>query len=280
MSSDDRLFSSAAVATEELVVSSSAEAEALRTLLECLAREDCVHSWRNFDRDGTCEDLLRWENARRPTELFFYHLKFGDRTQLVGAGAVADRLTRDFPNPGFCVLGRCCILPEFRGRGFYRHFLHHRLNHCQARFGGALKAVHIGAVDERVSRVITNHRLPGWPEFVHLGEEALHVAGQIRPVGAYLLLMPDYVRSLVTLLAGEPAPPSVAALRRELLRIGSSGVRNLGVLVKDCVDEATTSGWFDGRDRGDIEELLLFCRSIPLVGLGAAAPPIVPGAPS
>ena len=103
---------------DELVISRSADPGSLRRLLESLVSEDCVHSWRNFGPDGTADDLLRWENERRPTELFFFYLKHGG--QMVAAGAVADRLTRDFPHPGFCVIGRCCIMPEYRSRGFYR----------------------------------------------------------------------------------------------------------------------------------------------------------------
>src|SRR4051794_14025058 len=156
---------------EELVVSDSVAPDDLRRLLESLKQEDCAHSWRNFGLGGTVEQLRRWENERRPTMLFFFHLKEGGATRMVGASAVADRLTRDFPHTGFPVLGRCCILPEYRSRGFYRQILQFRMEYCKSEYGSGLNAIHIGAVNERISSAITNHGLPGWPRFIHLGEE-------------------------------------------------------------------------------------------------------------
>jgi GNAT superfamily N-acetyltransferase len=251
---------------EELVVSESVSPVDLRRLLESLIEEDCVHSWRNFGPDGTLEELLKWENEHRPTKLFFFYLKRGGTERLVAASAVADRLTRDFPHPGFPVLGRCCILPEYRSRGFYRPILQYRLEYCRAQYGNALNAIHIGAVNERISRVITNHGLPAWPRFIHLGEEELRVAGDIRTVGAYLLLLPEFIRRIQGTLAGAEAPPCVIKLRNTLATTESGEARNLGMLVKGTFDEAQRLGWFDTRDPSEVEQLLRFCTSVPLVG--------------
>src|SRR4051812_36519063 len=104
-----------AIGAEGLVVGQSVDPGNLRRLLESLAQEECVaHSWRNLNPEGTLEGLIQWENTRRPTKLFFFHRKCGDEMRMVAASAVADRLNRDFPHQGFCVLGRCCIMPEFR----------------------------------------------------------------------------------------------------------------------------------------------------------------------
>src|SRR5271154_3788852 len=116
---------------EELVVSQTIEPDDLRRLFRCLTCEDCVHSWKNFGADGTLEDLLEWENLRRPTQLFFFYVRRGGQLHILAASAVADRLTADFPYPGFCVLGRCYIMPEFRNQGFYRRILHYRLEYCK-----------------------------------------------------------------------------------------------------------------------------------------------------
>jgi len=261
-----KLYKTGIVGTEELVVSQSIDAGNLRRLLDCLTHEDCVHSWRNFGPEGTLDGLLKWENELRPTQIFFFYLKRGGETRLVAAGAVAERLTRDFPHAGFCVLGRCYIMPQFRGQGFYRQVLRYRLEYCRARFDGALSAIHIGSVNERVSRVITNHGLAGWPRCIHLGEEELRVAGQVQTVGAYMLLLPGYVRKIQDALAGAHAPACVVELRNTLSRIESHDVRNLGMLVKETFGEASASGWFDEHDSHEIEQLLLFCSSIPLVG--------------
>lgn len=262
------------VGAEELVVSQSVEPGDLRRLLESLSQDDCVHSWRNFGPNGSAEELLRWENARRPTKLFFFHIKRDGELRMVAASAVAERLSRSFPFPGFCVLGRCCIMPEFRSLGFYRHVLRYRLEYCREQYGSALDAIHIGAVNDRISRVITDHGLPGWPTFIHLGEEELRIAGESRMVGAYLMMLPDYVRRIQALLVGAHAPASVVELRNAFSRMESHPVRNFGTLVKELFEDACQSGWFDGRSTREIDQLLLFCRSVPLVGFSQLGQPV------
>src|SRR3954465_7225 len=219
---------------EELSVSQTTDPWGLRRLLESLAQDDCAHSWRNFDPGGTLEGLLEWENARRPTRLFFFHLRRAGEPRLVGAGAGADRVHRDFTHGGFPVLGRCCILPEFRSQGFYRQVLRYRLGHCRAHYGASLNAVHIGAMNERISRVITDHGLQGWPRFIHMGEEALHVAGEVRKVGAYLMLLPGYVARIQRALEGGGAPAGVLELRSAFSRMESGPICDFGTLVKEA----------------------------------------------
>jgi GNAT superfamily N-acetyltransferase len=251
---------------EEIVVSTAASREDLSRLLECLSREDSAHSWKNFDRAGSLEELLRWENSRRPTEIFFFYLRRGEDLQIFGAGAVAAHLNSRFPEPGFCVLGRCYIMTEFRGRGFYRRVLQHRLEHCRTRFGRELKAVHIGSDNERVAHVVTRQPLPGWPRFLHLGQEELAIAGRTKLVCAYMMLMPDFARNLARTLEGPGAPPGLEALRDRLAGLGRDDAENLGLAVRDAVAGARTRGWLADRDTGPINQLLAFCKAVPLVG--------------
>jgi hypothetical protein len=250
---------------QELAVTQTVEPADLRRLLRLLAEENCVHSWRNFGVEGTVDDLLAWENRRRSTKIFFFYGRCGSESRLVGAGAVADQLTGEFPNPGFCVLSRCYIVPEFRGHGMYRPLLHYRMEYCRKEFGDALNGIHIGSAQDRVARVLFDHRLPGWPMFAHLGEEELRVSGAGTMVGAYMVLMPRYVQRIERELAGSGAPASVVELRRTLAGIGAEPVRGLGLLVQRARDDASAAGWFRERGSEAIDQFLLFCRSIPLV---------------
>src|SRR5208337_5127663 len=134
-----------------------------------------------------------------------------------------------------------------RGQGYYRSILRHRLEYCKARFGKALNAIHIGAVNERVKQVITNHGLNGWPGFALFGEEQLKVAGHLRPVGAYMLLMPDYLKAIQKSLAGGGAPACVEALRDMLSSVEGYSGRNFGLQIKDSYEKACCQGWFGGR---------------------------------
>jgi hypothetical protein len=130
-----------------------------------------------------------------------------------------------------------------------------------------LKVIHIGSVEKRVSQVLFDHRLPGWPAFVHLGEEELRISGAGKVVGAYMLLMPRYVQRIERELAGAGGPESVGELRRTLAAIGTEHVRYLGFRVKQARDDASAAGWFPERGSEAIDQFLLFCRSIPLMGL-------------
>ena len=255
-------------AEREMVVRPSIEADDLDRLFASLLQEPCVHSWKNieFESGPTLEELAEWENRRRPTELFFFYVERGDRLRLVAASAVAERLTHDFPHPGFCVLTRCYIMPEFRGQGLYRHVLRYRLERCRARFGDGLRGVHIGTVDHRVARSITTRTVPGWPTFVHLGTEELRVAGEVETVDDYMMLLPAYVDRLRHALGGPDAPACVVELRERLGTFDGDDPGDLGVFVKERFEEACAHGWFREHEPGDVEQLLGFCRSIPLVG--------------
>lgn len=243
------------------------EPRELRRLLRSLAKESCVHSWRNFDPDGDLEGLLAWENQLRPTEIFFFYLHEGGVRQLIAAGAVASKVSRAFPYSGFSVLGRCYILPEFRGRGLYRSLLRYRLEFCREAGGSELKAIHIGSTDPRIARVLRDHRIPGFPRFLHLGHEALKVAREVRRVEAYLLLLPQYAGRLGELLAGDGAPPAVEQLRDALGKHQRSEVRDLGLLVRKAYEGGKDGRFFENREPSELVQLLHFCQSIPLVGL-------------
>lgn len=250
---------------EEFVVSQDARPGDLALLLDSLAHEDSAHSWKNFDRTAGLEDLLRWENSKRPTEVFFFHLKRGQDLQVVGTGSIAGHLNSRFPDPGFPVLGRCYILPAFRGRGIYRRVLQFRLERCMARLGQGLKGVHIGSDDERIAHVITQPS-PDWPRFHHLGEEALPIAGRTKLVNAYMSLFPGFSRSLAQALEGPAAPPAVAALHARLTGAGRGDERNLGIALRDVLAGAQERAWLARRDCRAIDQLMDFCRAVPLVG--------------
>jgi hypothetical protein len=252
-----------------LVVRPSVEPTDLDQLFDCLGRENCVHSWRNIEvrHRRSVHDLLEWENALRPTELFFFYIEHADGLRLVAGSAVAARISNEFPHAGFCVLSRCYITPEFRGRGFYRDVLRYRLGHCLRRFGPELSAVHIGTADPRVAGVITRVSRPGWPPFIHLGEEKLHVSAQTRTVDDYIMLAPAYLRRLEAGLAGHAAPACVLELRRVLGMLrGAEPARDVGLHVKRGFADAQAEGWFDTRDATAFEELVAFCTAVPLIG--------------
>jgi GNAT superfamily N-acetyltransferase len=250
---------------EKLVVTDTIDSRSFRLLLEQVHSEDCTHSWRNFGLDHTPEGLLAWENSLRPTRVFYFWKNRDGKNRLVAAAAVADRLTQDFPHDGFCVLARCYIMPEYRGQGLYRHILNYRLDYCTTRFGNQLNAVHLGTVNDRVIQVLSSQRVSGWPTFLHIGEEEFDVAGHVHRVGAYMLLVPSFVERLDGSLRGLGASAAVVDLRQALSRIGSADIRNWGMLIKRAL-EGPSLEWFGGREPRELNQLLDFCRAVPLVG--------------
>lgn len=251
---------------EGLLVSRTVEPGDLRRLLESLRQEDCAHSWKNFDPDGSLDELLQWENELRPTQIFFFYVSQGGKNRLAAASAIADRLVRSFPHTGFCVLGRCYVMPEFRRLGLYRRILRYRLEYCRSRYGGALNAVHIGSDNQHVGRVLTDLPLPGWPRFVHLGNQELKVDTKTKLVGAYLLMEPAYLGRLRLELAGPQAPAEVDALRQRLAASEAGEPGELGMVLKQALESPVGSVWFAARSSREVDKLKLFCRLIPLVG--------------
>jgi GNAT superfamily N-acetyltransferase len=250
---------------EDFVVSKSISHENLALLLDSLSGEESAHSWKNFDRTMGLEDILRWENSRRPTEVFFFYLRQGNNLQIVGTGSIAEYLNSRFTDPSFCVLGRCYIMPRFRGRGIYRRVLQFRLERCVARLGQMLKGVHMGSDDERIAHVVAQPA-PGWACFHHLGEEELPVAGRTKLVNAYVLLLPAFLHSLTSALEGPGAPPALAALHGRLTGTAPEAERNLGIGLHDALTGAQERAWLGMRDCSSINKLMDFCRAVPLVG--------------
>lgn len=175
--------------------------EAIRRVLDDLRAEACAHSWRTFAVRGSdpraVDALIAWEQHKRPTVMFAYMgIDAVGNEDVIGVGAVSDRISANFPFHGFPVIARCYVRPPYRGLRLYTAFLSHRYRYCQRRWGGALRAVHLGTANSAVHQVVTNPALIT-PPFRKVGVEALRVEHQVLPVAAYLAFQDDYASALV-----------------------------------------------------------------------------------
>lgn len=254
---------------DSLLVTSSVDAADLQALMQSVRSERCAHSWRNFAYDGNVEHLQQWENALRPTSIFFYYCEDAESAsglRLVAAATVADAIRRDFPFAGLPVLARCYIMPEFRGRGLYQQLVRHRLEFCRRRFGDGLKAIHLGTSDERIAQTITKD-IAGEPRFSRIGSQVVKAGEDLLVVGAFLHFTAAYRAELQQALSGDSPPPPVHLLRQLLATMMSAQASdNHALRVKEVFAEVCASGWFTARDASSIEQLLSLCRAIPLVG--------------
>lgn len=258
-----------------LFVMPRVEQAELTELLHGLRGERCAHSWRNIDPDCTLEHLQRWENALRPTSIFFYYTRDSEKgpdapLRLVGAATVADAIHRDFPFAGFPILARCYLRPEFRTRGLYRHTVQHRIEFCHRRFRDSLKAIHLGTANHRVAHTISQPT-EDRDRFVQVGSQVVQAGEDVYLVGAYVHLTPGYARSLAAALEnanadGEDAP-EVAPLRAALDQLMGGPDGEHAVSLNHLYRRAHAAGALAQRDVSGLVQLLALFKAIPVMGL-------------
>lgn len=250
-----------------MIASQTVDTASLKTLLTEMQAEFCAHSWKKVPVDITPQDLLGWENEKRPTTIQYYYqrCKIDGRPVLVAAATVADAIAHDVRISGFPVLARCYVRPPFRGTGLYRKILHHRLSSLISQSGASLKAVHMGTADERVAQTITDRSLP-WNGFVRIGWEDLSIGTETVRVGGYLLFSPDYAQALLK-GASDLTDPAGSTSARDVFERLLAGrwcepedafSQILGILSANPVTS-------DAETVSPIREMVEFCASIPLI---------------
>lgn len=250
-----------------LVASAHLDHDDVRTVLQEIGAETCAHSWRTCNPRWDAALLREWENQRRPTDIIgYYGLLPGGRRRIAGVAAIAHAIDRQFPHLGFPVLARAFIRPAYRGRGLYGRLLDHRLSVCRRRWGPALRAIHMGSREPRVWQVIARAR-PGWPPFVHVGDEALVLRDQRHVVRDFVMFTTGFGRALLAATGADNAAPApVRALRDRLARMlaaqpgGQHFHRVSDAFERACAD----TDWFTRHDPAPIEQFLALCQAIPL----------------
>ena len=249
-------------------VGSAADETSLRSLLTELHAEECAHSWKNVPSDMGLEALNEYENAHRPTALFFYHaVGDGCARDLIGAASVADKVSPIFPHSGFPVLARCYIRRRWRGKGLYRRILRHRLEFCKGRFGNQLTAVHIGTSDAGVMACIAKP-VDEWPPFTDIGRESLRMGNEVRLVRGYLLFSTGYRRALYKFLGDTADQRGQDRLKKAIERM-LSGAETSAPDHYNAIAHILES--FSGPHRAEqrtilpLRQFIDMCEAIPLV---------------
>lgn len=237
-----------------LVASKNIDDLELTRLIATIKEERCDHSWANYNGPKTIKSLTSWENDLRETEVYFYYCD----GELVGSATVAERINTRYEHNGFPVLGRCFITKQFRRQGFYRQIFKHRVQHCMKRFGGELKAIHIGTSNDRVRRVISseNRKLGVLRK---LGNEALALDGSEKIVGAYVFLFRTYLDQLISDIQDIGQCSETRALISYLKGQGELDSHCIAELLQNVVDRQFSNLHLSIKCLDDL------CRSIPVL---------------
>ena len=146
------------------------DSEMTEFLSELNETADSVHPWTKLkiDKDTCIKDcLLESENKERPSTIFFYFGSRNGKQVFIGAAAIADKYSHEFPFMGRPVIGRSYILKEFRTHRMYYPILRHRILACVQRWGDDLIGVLMGSSNSRIFKSI-RYNIFGIP-FLYIG---------------------------------------------------------------------------------------------------------------
>lgn len=189
------------------------ERDSFQPLLEEVRRARGAHSWRWMARAGGLSELLRRESRLRPSVVYAYYARRRDgNRELVAAAAVAAKVSRAYPHPGWPVVARGFVRPRHRGAGLYAALLAHRVRVCRRIWGARLEAIHLGSANPRVWRAALSGA--GGMRFVPIGRELLGTGRTRLPVRAFAAFTPAFSARLRAEARGEK---SLETLTRRLL---------------------------------------------------------------
>lgn len=174
------------------------------TYLEPLARAsqvcDTPHTWcvRAVASEGevdsttlqTAKEVIRDDEKTYNACIFTL---IGDG-QLLGAGAIRNKLNKHYQNDEFPVVSRAMVVPSFRGRNIGSLLVEFRMKAVLTYFSKAPKAIHFGTESEKILHTIRRLELP----FVHIGDELYETKMGLLAVHDYLWFLEPYRAALRT----------------------------------------------------------------------------------
>ena len=121
-----------------------------------------------------------------------------DGYKFLAAGAIRDKLTRDFQSEEFPVVSRAVVKPDLRGRGLGSMILTHRLYATlKPYFSLAPKAIHMGTESEKILHILSNFEKDTELRYVHIGNEHLDSPDGVHLVRDYLCFLPAYQEEIL-----------------------------------------------------------------------------------
>lgn len=220
---------------------------------------DVPHTWRikefRSEEEVTPEVLEQGKAAlhRDRRELNAHIITYlGDREgngdlEFLAAGAVRNKLTRDFESAEFPVVSRAIVAPRHRGKGLGSLIVEHRMKIILAEFFGIRpKAIHFGTESKKILHSVKKVEQAIGANFVYIGDEKYTASDGTHTVHDFLCFLPWYRRSLAEAcdalerVSGTPA--AVAEFRRLLMLFAERGIEGtLGAALEESFHAARKS---------------------------------------
>lgn len=246
----------------DLMVSEKIGASDLKKLFDSLSIDECSHSWKYIKNHDDLSKIYEWENKIRETNILFFYFKKDNDISLVGTGSIGYGVNPKFRDPSFIVLGRCFILPKFRGKGLYRKLLHYRLKYSELK-KNQLDAIHVGTNDSRVEYLLEELGSTDEYTLLHLGFEYLNLAAT-DAVKTFVLIKKSYKEKIFEDISHNQD----SAGMRELFtlfknQLSQNSAVNIGATLSQIANEYELNHWNLPTSAKNINKVIEFCKSLP-----------------
>jgi hypothetical protein len=245
--------------------------EELLRLLSDLRTSNDAHAWRLFFPSpglSVAEQLLEFENKRRPTVIYFYHaVNDKNQQEFIGTGAIASKINNDFPFSGFPVAARGFIFEKYRNNRLYTPLLIHRIEMCQKVWGSNLNGVHLGSANPRIFQSVKKSFF-GLP-VVYIGNEIQTYQNHQSKVRDYLWLGEEWRNRLVHtigLLGQESSNDDVQQVRDLVMNLVENKFTATSFAkLNSAYEKASKNNLFPDLKNYPLHQLLSLLKAIPIL---------------
>jgi GNAT superfamily N-acetyltransferase len=118
--------------------------------------------------------------------------------EFLAAGAIRNKLTRDYQNNHYPVLSRAIVAPDYRGKGLGSLIVEHRLKAILNRYFGTMpKAIHFGTESKKILHAIKKFEQEEGLKFVYIGDERYTATDGMHTVSDFLCFIPWFKTALM-----------------------------------------------------------------------------------
>lgn len=248
---------------------------------------DVPHTWRV--KECKSEDEVRDEIMmagrdalnRDRKELNSYIITYvGDLTgsgktyEFLAAGAIRDKLTRDYHNEEYPVVSRAIVAPKYRGKSLGSLIVEHRFKAVLHFFSKKPKAIHFGTESEKILHSVKKVEQEEGLKYVYIGNEEYAAFDGTHTVTDFLCFMPWFQEKLLKscdeLKSSTKLPDILQEFREKLALFMTSGIEKVsGSYLEELFHKVSSS--VDSNQKTNalhlLEEVFIVKRKI-----GAADP--------